>query len=718
MSLPKIGFVTYQNDPEVKDEVASTRIRITWALPYMPTAIVSEDFEELKTCDVVVFQTRIQTKDWQMAAKLRDLGVKIIFDFTDPHWIKEYDPDAIHPVFYKIAELSHCVTLPTEGIEKTFNAAFPFVRTEIVKDRLDLNLYNKIKEHKDTKEFKILWHGSYGNICSIDLARADLEKLGLEYKIKLICVYDKSTKYSVKPFKNIEVEVREWSNQKVIDSLLESDLSINPKYDNWKSYKSNNKTITAWALGIPCIERNFYAELKKYCQSSTLRNVIGQSLRQHVVKEYDVKETSKEWYDIANMLLSDNKRPIRKPKIVVYTALNGNCDGLREDQFETNTADFFVFTTDNVKSNVWQIKPFYAPFVDPILNSKMFKVLPWQYFSDYDYSIYIDGTIAIKSNPKELIEKFLNGFDFAVYKHAARDCIYDEYVVDMMYRKYEPSFLRELQREKYKAEGVPANVGLWECGILIRRHTESVKRLCEEWWSEITAFTSSDQCSFARTVYLRRFPINPMSPGTVYKNPYFNYVTHDKTWDYTLPENRENRGNNILRNTDLYQLAFHTEKIEEQLTNITCNANKISFIVLDDITPGIFNNMSERARLISKYIPQSQVNSSLDYLSGCDVVIYNNRFEPHDVEYVITNKHRKHFILDLNEAWWEDNFILTTPIRKQNCRQMMKVVDKVIVSNHNMERLIRKQFPDVNVSIIEDNKYTVQNFIRIINGLV
>jgi hypothetical protein len=165
--------------------------------------------------------------------------------------------------------------------------------------------------------------------------------------------------------------------------------------------------------------------------------------------------------------------------------------------------------------------------------AKIYKVLPWQ-FLDYEYSIWIDGTIAIKSQVSDLINNFLKDHDMAVFKHSQRDCIYDEFVVDMGYRKREPMFIREAQREKYLSEKIPKHIGLWECGILIRRHTKKVEDLCNEWWSEISSFSASDQCSFARTVYKQQFNINPITPGNAYDNPYTNYIPHSRTWAYSL----------------------------------------------------------------------------------------------------------------------------------------------------------------------------------------
>lgn len=528
----KIGFITCQAvHPDWN--VASTRFRVTWPAKYNEDFIVTEDINELLKCDVVVYQTRFEERDVQSVVGFKNAGIRVISDFTDPHWESEYGGSIPERLRFMVGQ-SDIITLPTENLRKSFLKEFPNKRVEIVLDRIDLEIYGQLRVHKDTDKYTILWHGSFGNRGSVEeLARDDLERLGENYNIKLLCIYDNCEHYPIPEFDNIELECREWSEQAVIDGLLESDISINPKYDNWKNYKSNNKTVMSWALGVPCIERNFYREIKKYLDNTAKRKTVGADCRKIVEQQYDVKDTAKEWVDITDKLFM--KRTNKKKNIAVYTSICGDFDGLREDQVIDDKAYYVAFVDTDLYSYVWDIRQVYKQFIDPVREAKIFKVLPWQYF-DCDYSIWIDGTIAIKSKASDLVAKFLNGYDMAVFKHRQRDCIYDEYVVDMEYRKREPSYIREEQRDKYLKEKVPKHVGLWECGMLIRRHTEAVKRLCEEWWSEISVSSHSDQCSFARTVYKQKFKINPITPGNMYENPYFQYVPHNKTRAYSLNE--------------------------------------------------------------------------------------------------------------------------------------------------------------------------------------
>lgn len=520
---PSIGFVTYEAFH--KCNAASSRIRVDWPAKYADGFIVTENAVDLFKCSAVVFQTRFSYQDVQLAAQLRNNGIKIICDFTDPDWSNMYS--GMSDSLKTMLELADCITVPTYVLANMFKSVSD-KPVYVIPDRIDLSLYDKTKKHTDTKSLRILWHGSYGNLCSIDIARDDLERLGKEIDITLVCVYDHYKEHIVNAFENIKVECYEWTNQKVIDELLLCDLSINPRFDNhWKAYKSNNKTITAWACGIPCIERDFYNEIKRY--DLDLRISDGLNFRKIVEQNYDVKQSTKEIIDLVNDLMAGG-RP--KNNITVMTAICNKFDGLREDQI-LGKADYVAFVNQPTTSYAWNVRKIYPKFYDPVLEAKIFKIIPW-YFVDTEYSIWIDGTQAIKCDPQMLIDKFLNGYDMAIFPHSVRDDIYDEYEVDLNYRQVEPSIFRETQRQKYIDEGIPRKSGLWECGIIIRRHTQEVKRLCETWWAEVSGYTHSDQCSLIYALSKHNVVVNAITPGTQYNNPYFNYVTHPNTWKCSI----------------------------------------------------------------------------------------------------------------------------------------------------------------------------------------
>jgi hypothetical protein len=524
-----LGFVTYAVTFTGNSDPASTRIRVRWAVKHNSNFIMAEDFNDLVQCNGVVFQTRFAPPDIVLAKKLKLANRFIIFDLTDPQWDLEHYVDSIDGNFAQMVNLADLITVPTQVLKDYFLKQFPNKEVDVIKDRLDLDIYDKLKLHRPREQYQILWTGSYCNLCSMELARKDLEKLGQEFKIKLLCIYDQIHNYRIKPFDNIKVETMEWTNDLVINELLRSDLSINPKFDNhWKSYKSDNKTMMAWSLGIPCVERNFYKEIKKYLSDHDLRNKEANIQRAIIEKEYDSKLTMQEWEACAIKLSKKLKQEERKmPKtknIVVYTSIIGGQDYLRENQYKDDNVDYIAFLDQLEQSKVWSVKTIYRQFIDDSRQAKIVKVLPWLYMPDYVYSIWMDGSIELKVSPSELIQKYLiePNCDIAMFKHSMRDDIYEEYKADLKYlhRKNEPEYLFKMQVDKYRKYGFPEHSGLYECTIILRKHTEDIKRLCEMWWSEISAYTVCDQVSFVYCAKTLGLNIN-IIPGTIHNNQFF-----------------------------------------------------------------------------------------------------------------------------------------------------------------------------------------------------
>lgn len=214
---------------------------------------------------------------------------------------------------------------------------------------------------------------------------------------------------------------------------------------------------------------------------------------------------------------------MKNKNIVVYTSICGGKDTLREDQYEGN--NYVAFLDNPVYSRVWDVREIFKKCILPVREAKIFRILPWQ-FLDYEYSIWMDGQMAICCNASDLVDKFLDGYDIALFRHPRRDCIYEEYIADRAWHTYEPPFLSEKEEQKYKSENFPEHDGLYETTIIIRKHSEKIKQFCKTWWAEISAFSSFDQCNFMYAARKHNLKINDMIPGTVWNNPYFNHKRH------------------------------------------------------------------------------------------------------------------------------------------------------------------------------------------------
>jgi hypothetical protein len=159
-------------------------------------------------------------------------------------------------------------------------------------------------------------------------------------------------------------------------------------------------------------------------------------------------------------------------KTVVYTAITDKRNPVRKD---------ILCFTDNLL------------FREKRRNARIFKVLS-HLFVEADYSIWVDGRVFLKVLPDQLIN-LLDDKEVLIFRHPNWDCIYKEAEV-VLNAKLDDIEIVEKQMERYKNSGYPENHGLAMTGIIVRKHTDKIKRLNEQWWSEICRGSSRDQLSF------------------------------------------------------------------------------------------------------------------------------------------------------------------------------------------------------------------------------
>lgn len=167
----------------------------------------------------------------------------------------------------------------------------------------------------------------------------------------------------------------------------------------------------------------------------------------------------------------DNYSKMCYYKIMMYTAITGR-DKPRED-----------------------IKCFseYSEFNKPVLNAKIYKLLPWQ-FLDTDISIWMDGNLFPKVSEEFLIS-LLGDNDMALFTHPVRNTVHEEKnAIQYFYPKH--WLMAENYWNRLVELGFKDDQGLAHCGIIIRRHNNKVKEFCNAWLSEILTQCTRDQMSF------------------------------------------------------------------------------------------------------------------------------------------------------------------------------------------------------------------------------
>ena len=212
---------------------------------------------------------------------------------------------------------------------------------------------------------------------------------------------------------------------------------------------------------------------------------------------------------------------IREEKIVVYTALFGNYDSVREPQMKPENIDYVLLTDQSFPENtLWQrcrqesLLPEELRS-DPVLCNRWCKMHPHLLFPEYTYSIYIDSNIWVFSDLTP-VAAGLDRYPVAMFRHKKRDCVYEEVQACIDQKKADPASLRRHEKT-IREHGIPPKWGLLEASIIARKHMDpACISLMDAWWEAFRTNSRRDQISLIDVLW--QAGIQPGKIGTLGNN--------------------------------------------------------------------------------------------------------------------------------------------------------------------------------------------------------
>lgn len=207
---------------------------------------------------------------------------------------------------------------------------------------------------------------------------------------------------------------------------------------------------------------------------------------------------------------------------IIYTVITGSKDLLSED-INTRGAHAVCFTDNpELKSDVWEIRLIPNLYKDVRRDSRTVKMLPHIFFPEAQYSLYVDGNIISKVPIQRMINEYLEDDDIAVFKHHTRDCLFQE-AEECIRLGLDDKETIERHTERYK--GFPEHKGLYQCGVILRRHSPRIKRLNEAWHAQYCTGCKRDQVSFPYVLEKEGVSIFAID-SHAYLHDYFQYNNH------------------------------------------------------------------------------------------------------------------------------------------------------------------------------------------------
>lgn len=195
---------------------------------------------------------------------------------------------------------------------------------------------------------------------------------------------------------------------------------------------------------------------------------------------------------------------------VIYTAIFGKYDDLKEPAVLTPGWRYICFTDQDLKSDVWEIVKVPVMPCGPSKTARYYKI-NFHKAVECFFSIWIDATFIINTDLYKWTKR--HRYPFTTIEHPFDDCAYKDAQSCLALGK--GGVTLKTQIHEYRGLGMPQHAGLISSGILMRNITPEVIEFCEQWWSQVEKYSSRDQVSFTFTHW---------------KNP---ITKHSIKWDYT-----------------------------------------------------------------------------------------------------------------------------------------------------------------------------------------
>lgn len=259
-------------DIQVNDS-ASERFRCDWLLPYLKADKYTgiQRYHVGNTYDAVIFQ-KAYRQDWIQRLADDTKGVKI-FDITDPEHL--FRPEPLKKMLSKMDVIvTSTETLATDMRNISDKPVY------VIPDRHELGFYTVKKKHQKVDKPVLVWFGYADNYHRIYHLLPHIQQKG--YELITICEREIPNTKFIK-----------WGLDTVNEDIIKGDIVLNPP--DLYYYKSNNKTISSWLLGMPVAET--VEDIERLC---AYEERIKESEKRHkeAIENYNISKSADEYIEI------------------------------------------------------------------------------------------------------------------------------------------------------------------------------------------------------------------------------------------------------------------------------------------------------------------------------------------------------------------------------------------------------------------------------------
>jgi hypothetical protein len=183
--------------------------------------------------------------------------------------------------------------------------------------------------------------------------------------------------------------------------------------------------------------------------------------------------------------------------LIVYSAITGGKDRIREDMFQSPGVRYVMFTNDyEARSKAWEFRDAnLAPLgLDPAREAMWYRWHPHLLFPEGALTLWLDGNFNTKADPRGFMERFTG--DPLFIRHPYRTDCYQEAEEHIRCGIDDPARIRS-QMDYYRRSGYEPGQGLVMTGFIGRRVPRKSDRqmvgFFEETFAHVRRWSYRDQ---------------------------------------------------------------------------------------------------------------------------------------------------------------------------------------------------------------------------------
>lgn len=275
MKVSIIPFEKYHHRPQ--GSIGSSMIRAKWLAEKWPEASIWHNGDAFDALILQKVYWLDMIKDFQ--------GPKIL-DMCDPDWMRSEETGC------KIKELEEHLDAITTSTDELRDVLKKIVKIPVVTvpDRINFDYFTIPKKHTERAK-SVVWFGYYHK------AKEVLNQVMHSLKERDLSLYVVSnSEFFPDNDYGVEVSNIKWEPHNAFMDIQSGDFVINPPspFGDLR-FKSNNKTLIAWALGMPVV--NVAEDLDRFLDPAERQKESELRLAE-VHKDWDIELSIKQYQDL------------------------------------------------------------------------------------------------------------------------------------------------------------------------------------------------------------------------------------------------------------------------------------------------------------------------------------------------------------------------------------------------------------------------------------